>query len=174
MAVFRLAILICNLTIFRAVVSFIICLRWTAELFLTQLFFICHKVTFYKVAVSIKICNNSAKRGRAIFVNRKCFTLPSMQHWVLCYWGLTNKHQLKAKPGISFGLTSIFELLCKQWTFNYKFTSGYGQTVVNIPTAQSPARCMQGKEWTSGFQKIVAWQFSFPKNFAVRMFHCFG
>jgi hypothetical protein len=33
------------------------------------------------------------------------------QHWVLCYWGLTNNLQLKAKPVISFGLTNIFELL---------------------------------------------------------------
>ena len=37
-----------------------------------------------------------------------------VQHGVLCYWGLTNKHRLKAKPVFSFGLTSIFELLYKQ------------------------------------------------------------
>jgi len=59
---------------------------------------------------------------------------------VLCRWRLTNTHQPKAKPVFSFGMTSVFDLWYKQWTFYYKFSCGCGMTEANIPTAQSPGR----------------------------------
>ena len=34
-----------------------------------------------------------------------------LEHGALCYWGLTNNLQLKAKPVFSFSLTSFFEIL---------------------------------------------------------------
>ena len=34
--------------------------------------------------------------------------------WALCYWGLTNNLQLKARPVFSLGLMSIFKLYYKQ------------------------------------------------------------
>jgi hypothetical protein len=46
----------------------------------------------------------------------------------------------KAKPVFSFGMTSVFDLWYKQWTFYYKFSCGCGMTEANIPTAQSPGR----------------------------------
>jgi len=35
---------------------------------------------------------------------------PCLQLGALCYWGLTNKYQLKTKPVASLSVTSIFDL----------------------------------------------------------------